>query len=205
MKVKVMKFPTVGRRLGASTAAAMFVLTFGAASGGAGLAESAGTTLQRIQSSGVVVIGHRESSLPMSYVANGTPLATAWTSASRLRRRWGATSSCARPRWPTAWSLPAAALMPLKKARWTWNVVPPPTRQRAASGWHSPLRISLPRRASWCKATSPIRASKTWTARRWHPRRAPPTLIRWRARRPPNRCACASSPPRTMPKALAGW
>jgi glutamate/aspartate transport system substrate-binding protein len=74
MKVKVMKFPTVGRRLGASTAAAMFVLTFGAASGGAGLAESAGTTLQRIQSSGVVVIGHRESSLPMSYVANGTPL-----------------------------------------------------------------------------------------------------------------------------------
>jgi len=34
----------------------------------------AGTTLQRIQASGVVVIGHRESSMPLSYVANGTPM-----------------------------------------------------------------------------------------------------------------------------------
>lgn len=33
-----------------------------------------GTTLQRIQASGVVVIGHRESSLPMSYVADGVPM-----------------------------------------------------------------------------------------------------------------------------------
>lgn len=35
---------------------------------------TAGKTLQRIQASGVVVIGHRESSMPMSYVANGTPM-----------------------------------------------------------------------------------------------------------------------------------
>lgn len=35
---------------------------------------ASGTTLQRIQASGVVVIGHRESSLPMSYVANGVPM-----------------------------------------------------------------------------------------------------------------------------------
>jgi ABC-type amino acid transport substrate-binding protein len=37
-------------------------------------AGAAGGTLQRIQASGVVVIGHRESSVPMSYVANGTPM-----------------------------------------------------------------------------------------------------------------------------------
>ena len=37
-------------------------------------AGAAGKTLQRIQASGVVVIGHRESSVPMSYVANGTPM-----------------------------------------------------------------------------------------------------------------------------------
>ncbi|MDH4425930.1 MAG: amino acid ABC transporter substrate-binding protein [Acidovorax sp.] len=35
---------------------------------------AAGGTLQRIQASGVVVIGHRESSLPMSYVADGVPM-----------------------------------------------------------------------------------------------------------------------------------
>lgn len=37
-------------------------------------AQPPGRTLQRIQASGVVVIGHRESSLPMSYVANGVPM-----------------------------------------------------------------------------------------------------------------------------------
>ena len=37
-------------------------------------AEPPGQTLQRIQATGRVVIGHRESSLPMSYVANGVPV-----------------------------------------------------------------------------------------------------------------------------------
>lgn len=66
--------------------AGWMVLAFGGTMCGEALAQSAaslqpvssppdpGTTLQRIQASGVVVIGHRESSLPMSYVANGTPM-----------------------------------------------------------------------------------------------------------------------------------
>ncbi len=37
-------------------------------------APAAGTVLQRIQATGAVVIGHRESSLPMSYVAEGKPM-----------------------------------------------------------------------------------------------------------------------------------
>ncbi len=66
--------------------AAVLALAFGMAGGGKVLAQAAapsqaapsspsqGKTLQRIQSSGVVVIGHRESSMPMSYVAHGTPM-----------------------------------------------------------------------------------------------------------------------------------
>ena len=70
--------------------AAVLALAFGTAGGGKVLAQAAaqaaapsqaapsspslGKTLQRIQSSGVVVIGHRESSMPMSYVAHGTPM-----------------------------------------------------------------------------------------------------------------------------------
>ena len=78
-----MAFTTVGKRLGASVGAAMLAFAFGGAGGGKAWAQSAapslpppaaGGTLQRIQSSGVVVIGHRESSMPMSYVANGTPM-----------------------------------------------------------------------------------------------------------------------------------
>ncbi len=66
--------------------AAVLALAFGTAGGGKVLAQAAapsqaapsspslGKTLQRIQSNGVVVIGHRESSMPMSYVAHGTPM-----------------------------------------------------------------------------------------------------------------------------------
>lgn len=66
--------------------AVVLALAFGTAGGGKVLAQAAaplqaapsspslGKTLQRIQSSGVVVIGHRESSMPMSYVAHGTPM-----------------------------------------------------------------------------------------------------------------------------------
>lgn len=44
------------------------------AAAAAAAAPAAGNTLQRIQASGVVVIGHRESSVPMSYIADGTPV-----------------------------------------------------------------------------------------------------------------------------------
>ncbi|HCE93715.1 MAG: ABC transporter substrate-binding protein [Burkholderiales bacterium GWA2_64_37] len=81
-----MTVATVGKRLGGSMSAAVLALAFGMAGGGKVLAQAAapsqaapsspsqGKTLQRIQSSGVVVIGHRESSMPMSYVAHGTPM-----------------------------------------------------------------------------------------------------------------------------------
>src|SRR3989344_1754391 len=73
-----MTVATVGKRLGGSMSAAVLALAFGTAGGGKGVAQAAGPsqgkTLQRIQSSGVVVIGHRESSMPMSYVAHGTPM-----------------------------------------------------------------------------------------------------------------------------------
>lgn len=38
------------------------------------LSPTVGTTLHRIQTSNTVVIGHRESSMPMSYLANGIPM-----------------------------------------------------------------------------------------------------------------------------------
>lgn len=47
-------------------------LACGIGVGGGAVAQ--GRTLERIQASGVVVIGHRESSLPMSYVADGAPV-----------------------------------------------------------------------------------------------------------------------------------
>lgn len=40
----------------------------------AGAAQATGRTLERIRATGTVVIGHRESSVPLSYVANGTPM-----------------------------------------------------------------------------------------------------------------------------------
>ena len=75
-----MTVATVRKGLGVSASVAVLALAFGAASCGNAQAQSVpsspppATTLQRIQASGTVVIGHRESSLPMSYVANGTPM-----------------------------------------------------------------------------------------------------------------------------------
>lgn len=49
-------------------------LLLACAAGVAGNAPAQGRTLERIQASGEVVIGHRESSLPMSYLAGGVPM-----------------------------------------------------------------------------------------------------------------------------------
>ncbi|RLJ39011.1 amino acid ABC transporter substrate-binding protein [Acidovorax sp. 106] len=83
----------LGKKWGSTVGWAVLAFTFGTVGCDKVLAQSAalsqaapkaapqvasssfpGKTLQRIQLSGVVVIGHRESSIPMSYVANGTPM-----------------------------------------------------------------------------------------------------------------------------------
>ena len=46
----------------------------GVVAGGATAPQAPGRTLDRIRATGTVVIGHRESSVPMSYVALGTPM-----------------------------------------------------------------------------------------------------------------------------------
>ena len=75
-------------------------------------AAAAATVLERISAGGKLVIAHRESAVPFSYVASGKPVGYAVDLCLRLAEEW-----CARRRAPRTW-------------RWSSSWSPPPTASK---------------------------------------------------------------------------
>jgi ABC-type amino acid transport substrate-binding protein len=116
-------------------------------------AAAAQTVLERVSAGGALVIAHRESSVPFSYVdeKTGKPVGYAVDLCLHLaevvRRKTGmkdmAVRSCRSPR-------PIGSIS-WRRARRTWSAAPPPTMPSGARRWLSPFRTSSRAHACWSR------------------------------------------------------
>jgi hypothetical protein len=135
--------------------------------------------LDRVMAGGKLVIAHRESSVPFSYVNEKTG------QAHRLRGGYVPASGRdgAPPDRQKGHGRDVSAGHPgqsrqrhCRRARRIWSAAQPPTMPSGARRWLSPFRTSSRARACWCGPTARSRASRISPARSWFPPREPRPL-----------------------------
>lgn len=133
------------------------------------MAEELTGTLKKIKDSGTITLGHRDSSIPFSYLA-GKPEPVGYSHdiqlavVDALKSNWVRTSRSA-----TTWSPPRPASRWCRTAPWTLNAAPPPTTSSASSRSASVGIFEVGTRLLTKVRTvsQPTRTSRTWPARTW--------------------------------------